>query len=475
MSAEKRKSFLSSSSQSIDNIRRSVTNLAQGLVSSAKAASDVQEQTRKTAIFKQSLIGKDNEFFKRRRENVLRKQREDELEETSVNGVTKKTQELPQKSTRGFLGRVLDFIATLLIGWALTTLPQIIKAFQKMFVLITKVVGVLSGFLKGVGLFFTGIGGILDNFLGVFKRFDFIGPDKQIKEGVDNATTGLVKLNKDFVEGVRAFTQDPDIQKAGEVAQSLGIEQDETNNLNALVSDAEGEASSTVDKELNKRSNEQENTVSKEELDTLNAEQIEDRDEGGEVTAGEPYLIGVESQSDKTPELFVPEQSGEVIPQDEIGGEQGVEEMAKDSLEEESEGGAESFNAISKGGGSSETKPKDGDEFKADAEKLKNIDLEKFKKDDKEKEGNGDNVEGTPTTVDLSETVVPLKKDQMDLRKPNKGTKVIVMAPQDNNGGGNGGGMVSAGGGGVNRGSSVAPQDSSRILSDLQSLNLKHS
>ena len=344
-----------------------------------------------------------------------------------------------------------------------------------MFVLITKVVGVLSGFLKGVGLFFTGIGGILDNFLGVFKRFDFIGPDKQIKEGVDNATTGLVKLNKDFVEGVRAFTQDPDIQKAGEVAQSLGIEQDETNNLNALVSDAEGEASSTVDKELNKRSNEQENTVSKEELDTLNAEQIEDRDEGGEVTAGEPYLIGVESQSDKTPELFVPEQSGEVIPQDEIGGEQGVEEMAKDSLEEESEGGAESFNAISKGGGSSETKPKDGDEFKADAEKLKNIDLEKFKKDDKEKEGNGDNVEGTPTTVDLSETVVPLKKDQMDLRKPNKGTKVIVMAPQDNNGGGNGGGMVSAGGGGVNRGSSVAPQDSSRILSDLQSLNLKHS
>ena len=248
MSAEKRKSFLSSSSQSIDNIRRSVTNLAQGLVSSAKAASDVQEQTRKNAIFKQTLIGKDNEFFKRRRENVLRKQREDELEETSVNGVTKKTQELPQKSTRGFLGRILDFIATLLIGWALTTLPQIIKAFQKMFMLITKVVGVLSAFLKGVGLFFTGIGGILDNFLGVFKRFDFIGPDKQIKEGVDNATTGLVKLNKDFVEGIRLFTQDPDIQKAGEVAQSLGIEQDDTNNLNALVSDAESEASSIVDK-----------------------------------------------------------------------------------------------------------------------------------------------------------------------------------------------------------------------------------
>ena len=62
----------------------------------------------------------------------------------------------------------------------------------------------------------------------------------------------------------------------------------------------------------------------------------------------------------------------------------------------------------------------------------------------------------------------------MDLRKPNKAPKVIVMAPQDNNGGGNGG-MVNTGGGGVNRGSSVAPQDSSRVLSDLQSLNLKHS
>ena len=58
----------------------------------------------------------DGEFFKRRRENALRRQREDELEASTITGVTKRQGSLVQKSTRGFLGRIMDFIGILLIG-----------------------------------------------------------------------------------------------------------------------------------------------------------------------------------------------------------------------------------------------------------------------------------------------------------------------------------------------------------------------
>ena len=90
MSIRTRRDSLRKSSIGIDSIRKSVTNLSQGLVSIGTRSSELLKQTRKTNLFKSKLIRQDAEFFKRRRENVLRRQREDELEASSVSGVTKR-------------------------------------------------------------------------------------------------------------------------------------------------------------------------------------------------------------------------------------------------------------------------------------------------------------------------------------------------------------------------------------------------
>ena len=134
MSIRARRDSLRKSSIGVDSIRKSVTSLSEGLVSIGRQSGELLKQTRKTNLFKSRLIRQDGEFFKRRRENVLRRQREDELEASSVSGVTKRQGNIIQKSTKGFLGRVLDFVGTLIIGWALLNLPKIISAFQKLFV-----------------------------------------------------------------------------------------------------------------------------------------------------------------------------------------------------------------------------------------------------------------------------------------------------------------------------------------------------
>ena len=130
MTLSARRNALRKSAISVDTIRKSVSGLSVGLVNIGKQSRELLKQTRESNIFKSSLVRKDGEFFRKRRENILRKQREDELESSSVTGVAKKQGNLIQKSTRGFLGRMIDFLGVLLLGWALTNLPMIIAKFM---------------------------------------------------------------------------------------------------------------------------------------------------------------------------------------------------------------------------------------------------------------------------------------------------------------------------------------------------------
>ena len=223
MSIADRRNSLRKSSIGIDSIRKSVTSLGEGLVAIGIKSRELLKQTRETNQFKSKLIRQDGEFFKRRRENALRRQREDELEASTITGVTKRQGNLVQKSTRGFLGRILDFLGILLLGWALLNLPKIISAFQKLFGLIQRVVGVLGAFVGGMKNFLVGIGSGIDGFLDIFRRFNFGEDDKNIKDKLEEGQNNLTKLNKDFVESSQSFANDKDIASAEQVADEIGV------------------------------------------------------------------------------------------------------------------------------------------------------------------------------------------------------------------------------------------------------------
>ena len=289
MSIRLRRTSLRKSSIGIDLIRKSITNLSEGLVSIGKQSSELLKETRKSNLFKSKLISQDAEFFKRRRENVLRKQREDELEASSVTGVTKRQGSLIQKSTKGFLGRVLDFIGTLIIGWALLNLPKIIAAFQKLFGLINRVVGVFTGFIDGMKNFLESIGTGLDNFFSIFNKFNFLEDDKKIKDTFDETQSNLVKLNREFAESINSFVMDKDIQSAGDVAKKLGLDEDEEGtdkleeqDLEPIGNEEAQDVTVTEETEIN----ENETVIEGIQTDTnLDVEQDDRRNIGGPVEA----------------------------------------------------------------------------------------------------------------------------------------------------------------------------------------------
>ena len=444
MSIADRRNSLSKSSIGIDSIRKSITSLSEGLVAIGNKSRELLKETRKTNQYKRKLIRQDGEFFKRRRENALRRQREDELEASTITGVTKRQGSLVQKSTRGFLGRILDFLGILLLGWAITNLPKIIAAFQKLFGLIQRVVGVLGGFVSGMKNFLVGIGTGIDNFLDIFRKFNFGEDDKKIKDTLETGQNNLTKLNKDFVEGSQLIANDKDIASATQVAEDLGI--DDTGDTGD-VSGVGGDFTPPVEDD-------------DEEVETFSAEEVEILNQGGTLDDVEAGVFTPITQEDIEREraLDAEEDAADNIQGvNTVSDEEILEEISDETGNTEGVGGEEGSATPAAGSGANVTG--------ADAN------LEGALQNKAEEFDTGDDKgKIDPVREDKSSSLTPVKKSRNNLRGRRRRRQTIVQVNNQDGGSVNAPTMS----GGTKTETIVIGNSSQKTLLDLQSLNNKH-
>jgi len=312
MSIFARRNTIRKTSISIDSIRNSVRNFGQGIKRAKLQADEIIKNTRESNQFRRGLIGKDNQYFRKRQENIKRKQREDELEAQNVKGVSKKQGNLFQRSTRGFLGRILDFLGILLIGWALTNLPKIIEAFQKLIKRIQKIVGILTGFVDVIKNFVNGVKESIDNALNVFAKLDFRKNRKQVEEQIEKAGNNVAVLDRDFKTAINDFAREEQFQDVAELTDRIE---------SVELPDELPEVPELKEEDI---------IVGQE-----NTQEIEGRFRGGKVEPNEEYLVGENPDGtiNDTTELFVPEQSGTIIPNDELVAQGENIEGISDNLE----------------------------------------------------------------------------------------------------------------------------------------------
>ena len=209
MSLQARRNSLFKSSISIKSIGDSVQKFSKSLRGARKNADESIKTIRQSNIFKKGLIRNDDLYFRKRQENIKRKDREDELEASSVQGAPKTQGNILTKSTRGFLGRMLDFVGVLLIGWAIQNLPRIISGINGLIKRISSVTGILSLFVEGIQFVLGGIGTLLQNALSSLLRFDFLTQQKEIEDGLENANTSLTQARQELNTAASDF-QDPE-------------------------------------------------------------------------------------------------------------------------------------------------------------------------------------------------------------------------------------------------------------------------
>ena len=207
MSLQARRNSLFKSSISIKSIGDSVQKFSKSLRGARKSADESIKTIRQSNIFKKGLIRNDDLYFRKRQENIKRKDREDELEASSVQGAPKTQGNILTKSTRGFLGRMLDFVGILLIGWAIQNLPRIISGINGLIKRISSVTGILSLFVEGIQFVLGGIGTLLQNALSSLLRFDFLTQQKEIEDGLGNANTSLTQARQELNTAASDFQQ----------------------------------------------------------------------------------------------------------------------------------------------------------------------------------------------------------------------------------------------------------------------------
>ena len=231
MSIKDRRNAVLKSSISLNSIRDSVTSFGKGISQSISKANEIVKQTRKSNVFKRTLIGKDNEYFRKRRENIRRKDREDELEASGVKGAAKAQGNVVSKSVKGLLGRVLNFFGIILLGWLLNTLPGILKSIRNLIKKIQNLIGILTDFVDGVKDFLIGMGQGIAQIFASLPKFDF----NQGKQDADKASKslegGLNLARQDFYQSVRNFGE----------PSGLGLDPNDPEGLIELDPDKKGD------------------------------------------------------------------------------------------------------------------------------------------------------------------------------------------------------------------------------------------
>ncbi len=152
-------SGIEKSSLSIGNIQKSILSFDLGLQSATKSIGDINLTLFSNIKKRKESIKREDTFFRKKRQIKAAKLNEEVVETQNVNNYLKrdKPKTTLEKSNKGFLGRILDFIGVIATGWLVLNFKNIIKAGSGLIARIQSLFGILSNFTAKIMGFFSGL------------------------------------------------------------------------------------------------------------------------------------------------------------------------------------------------------------------------------------------------------------------------------------------------------------------------------
>lgn len=219
------KKSLLGNSNTIETIQNSINAFGVSLRAANSTSSQIIRGFTESNRQRRNSIIKRRELFSKRREAVRRREKEDQIEASRVGGIFRRTAKVIGSSTKGFLGRIMDFIGTILVGWIVTNLPVIIDTVQDLIGRIQKAAGILKNWFEGTINFFTGFTSNLGDIATRAFSFDFLGQKKQVEEASDKAKSGAQAVTRDFLGFEQALRNFDLFKILGDTAKKiLGFE-----------------------------------------------------------------------------------------------------------------------------------------------------------------------------------------------------------------------------------------------------------
>ncbi len=316
------------STSSLNTISRSFTGLSASISRSSFLTRSIAKTINQDNRNKKLAIDNDGTFFRRRRENILRRKREEQVEASGVRGVINQKGKTVKDTGKGFLGRILSFLGIILIGWIVTKLPAIIKGVQGLIKRIQQTVSVLKNFVDGIVDILEGMGRKFDEIIDFLNPFNFSKDKDDAEKQLKGAGEKIQEVNRGFIDSVNEYKDDSELDKVIEEIEKKRNRPwwnpagwgENNNNLDLTEQDKEdlyNESKSSEDKAWNDLTKkEQEEFLRKNtEIKVSEDEDIVTMNKGGELKKGESAIVGDDAKGKgKDRELFVPNQDGIIFP-----------------------------------------------------------------------------------------------------------------------------------------------------------------
>lgn len=197
-----RQSFLQNRN-TILSIRSSLSSFGKGLRSANESSRGIVKTVNEGNVAKRKAIFERSKLFLKRRQAVLRREQEDLVEATKVSSfVNRSPAKKIASSTKGFLGRIMDFLGTIVVGWILLNLPKIIKGVEALIEKIQAVTRVLQEWYNKVVSWFTNFNATLTQKLQELNLINFDDDQKSIENDANAGNTALDNIIKDVQDGI---------------------------------------------------------------------------------------------------------------------------------------------------------------------------------------------------------------------------------------------------------------------------------
>jgi len=196
------------SSINLKNINRSLSGLTESVRSARSSTSNMRKSLTESNRSKRTSLSSSSTIFRKRREAVLRREKEDLIEAGSVGGAVKRVGKVAMNSTKGFFGRILEYLGLVLVGWAVNNLPKIMKFAQDLIGRMQKYFAILQDFVGGVSEILLGFGDIIGGIYTSVSTLNFGNFQNSMTTGLKRMQDGIDRISDSTLKGVNMLTTD---------------------------------------------------------------------------------------------------------------------------------------------------------------------------------------------------------------------------------------------------------------------------
>tara|TARA_B100000963_G_C22637631_1_gene678463 strand:- start:3658 stop:4875 length:1218 start_codon:yes stop_codon:yes gene_type:complete len=219
-----------------EKISKKSDKAMQGIVNSTKKFG---KSIKKNARIKQRLRITKKKFSKRMRERRKRREEELQLEQQQQQDKDKNKDKESTKESKsgGPFGRLMSILQTLLIGFVVNKLPQIMDFIKKVIKVIRDIVDKFKNFFDGVKDFFKQIGNVINKAKEVLSNLSFDKIKEKVVGAFDKFKESFGNIKKNLSDGIKNFLKLKKKKPKEELKRNLNEEDLENKKKTTSVED----------------------------------------------------------------------------------------------------------------------------------------------------------------------------------------------------------------------------------------------